>query len=313
MTNDAGFPLESLESVEPPKRTRAALRRTRPERTAAAAAGGGRAAGLFGWLVSPGVYLALGCVFSAGLLLCLYNPSWGAFEARWPHEVYALEDGLFVFGPADAHVTALLLAALGCLAALFCKPGPVRGTIAAVGAGALVAAYAPDRASDLWQPAWLPFLGIAAIAGALVARAGTQVEGRRRILLGAGVVALGAALFFPAGGTAYASPGLDHIDALTGGTDFGALVSSLPLSVGLVLLAVGLLAGLGLGGAWARWTAGGLILVLALAAPLDGYFGGSGSWSERLGALASAEVRAPWVWLLPLTAALASWLQPRRN
>ena len=309
MTN--GHPFD----IEPPKRTRSTRPAPRREKAAAAAPETSLdrgVAGFFAWLVAPGLYLALGFVLAAGFLLCLYNPAWGALEARWPHEVFGLENGLFVFGPEDAHVTALLLTALGCLVALFCRPGPARGAVAVFGAAGLAAAYGPSGGSDLWAPAWVPMLAIAAVGAALVARTGAQVEGRRRMLLAAGTVALAATLFFPAGGLAYASPGLDHLDAMTDGTDLAEIVATLPVAVGLALLAVGLAALVGLGGAWARWAAGALLLILALTVPVHSLLSGDGGWTERLAALARAEFRAPWVWLLPMGAGLADLMRPRR-
>jgi hypothetical protein len=310
MTDGNGFDLQ------PPRRTRTVrhpTRRSRPEpKDATATASAGRAARLLWWLVSPGIYLFLGLVFAAGLLLCLDNPSWGVLGLRWPHEVYALQDGLFVFGPDAAHVTAFLLAALACLVGLLLKPGPYRGVLGVLAAVALLAPYAPQAPGALWSPAWAPTIAMAAVAAALVARHGGHVEGRRRMLLGIGVLALGAALFFPGEGTAYSSAGLDHFHAMTDGTNVAEIVKTLPQSVGILLLVIGLAALLGLGGSWARWAGGFLVLLLAVTIPVHAYVSGEGAWSARLAGLAKAQAMAPWVWLLPLTAGLAELLRPRR-
>jgi hypothetical protein len=287
--------------VLPPRPHRRRIRRRPLDQPPPTPGRPGALARALGWLLAPHLWILLGLAAAVALLLSLYNPVWGLRARAWPQVVaLAFEGGRYVFGPDDARVWALLLAAAAWLAALGLRSGRVRGTLVLAGAAALLL----GTASPASHPGdWILAVAFAATGGALLAR-------RRGALLLTGAFVLAAWFFFPQAGlhpAAYTARGPDHVASLLDGVTCAEVRDGLASSVGLLLLAVGALSLVGLGGRWARWVGGLLLLGLWATHGVDAWLGAGGSagWQEGLSAWARVAQAWPATWLLPAAVGFA--------
>ncbi len=280
------------------KRTPARKRVARPTRAEHAAPGGkrGKAARFLGWIVAQRFYYAASFFITTGVLLALYNPSWGAAAKAWPHEALGL-GGTCAWDLATARLLALVVLALALLVATFGKTGRWRGALVVIAACLVITAY-----QDVGPFAAVG--GLALAGGALLTPRGA----RRTAVLSVGLALLAAHLFMPWAAErftrgidiapSYQATAFDTIDALAAPKDGvveakgwdGIIFEHLEPAIALLLAAIGLLALVGAGGRWARWAAGALLVLLCVGTLAQRYLEGAAGADDALqaGAVAAA-------------------------
>ncbi len=285
MSDDGNFDLkpagDAAEAAPTPLRRTARGRSTGKRRdakkarrgdAASTAAPTGGVLKFLGWIVSPTFYYAVGFVFSVVLLLSLYNPTWGVLAKVWPHDVLGAGPFAFEWNEHTTRILALLSLTVATCLALLMKPGRTRGIIVLAALTLVLSRFQP-LASNLYGHI-LP-IAIALTAGALLVRRRTG-----RTVLFLGVVLVAGQMLMPWDSaramrknqvsSAYVSTLQTTIDYygnppeefLQDGGWPRVVMQLLPQTIGLAILAIGLLALLGLGGRWARWTAGCLMLLV---------------------------------------------------
>lgn len=277
----------------------------------------------------------LALVGVAGLGLCLFNPEFGALARAWPHDVFAEAR----WTPHAARAGAIALLTLLLLGGLVWKPSRTRGWFLLLAVGATLLVFVPGDRMDL-VPFRLP-LAVAAVAAALLVP-GARCQARGGLLVGVAVLA--ALLFMPwdveriqattPGPAGYQATALADLGAMADGADrasvpaptptpaggpahvevegrFGVILWLLPTVVGLLLLALGLLARV-VPPVWSGVLAGfGLLLAvvgpgIALAVyTADPWLAvGEATWAEGLQTWARLAASTGGVWALALAVAL---------
>jgi len=297
MTHDSAFDLEppneaskegaaaSDPAASSPQRTRRSLRRTprrpahaRGEAAADTAPGDANTSGAaryLGWITSPTFYYALSFLSTVGLLLSLYNPSWGVLGKLWPHEVLGAGERVFHWNTHSSLVVALLALIATLVVGLLMKPGRARGIVTLMGVVIVLSRLQPPPGN--LHGFVLP-LAIALTGGALLAWRGRGLC----VLLLLGTLLLAAQAIMPwdsARLTQHTEASSGYMSTLNSTLDYygnpppeylehgswpRVVMQHLPVTTALLMLVTGLLALVGLGRRWARWTAGSLLLLLFL-------------------------------------------------
>lgn len=283
----------------------------------------------FRWLISPTFYYVVGLLGALGLLLVCFNPEFGIVSRMWWIDALQESGPRLYESTAASLAAALVLCIVGATIGLWLKRWRYRPAFM------LLVFSIPFLSSGmaLYGPLALYWLiGAAVLGGVLLSPAR---RGRRGHLLAATLLLAGL-LFVPWGEVVgkdrrfsfpawayasapaseadhhvgYVSPATMVWDALQGEGDWDDL-HLLSMTLGLAILALGLIAWMGLGGTWVRWAAGALLLGIyswitaksMMASGWDGWQAGAAVWGQALqhGALllflplaaAVSEARAP--------------------
>ena len=233
-------------------------------------------------LITPGFWYLVGAVLAVGLAFLWHNPERGQVSHDWPWVVLRnLWEGRGPALHADYALVLLGVAALLLLAAAMAQPGRARAVVILVVTGLAAALFVPQTAK-----ASLLLLAGGCIVGALMPGPLKGQPAGRWGLLWFGVGVLAVLLWLPSSslltrgmpgyGLAWQEgPGSSRtlfepvyeeiaiarrtVDELAAAPTLDDALEVLRLGwtvvAALLLGAVGLLAGLGLGGRWARWVA----------------------------------------------------------
>ena len=288
------------------------------------------------WPVSPTFYYVVGLLSALGMLFIFFNPAFGSRADAWWFDVVRASAPLPWRGEFAGVATTLVLSIVGATVGLWLGRWRYRPAFMAL-------VFAVPMLSPPWNQRallgnyWV--LGVALVGGVLLSAA----RRRRRGHLFAACLLLAGLLFVPWGGAvskdnagigfvpwsygnavadedpeslAYKSLATEALASIrspepapertlfqsTHAPEFGIL--------GLGMLALGLLAWMGLGGAWVRWAAGALLLgtyawmtAAVVASGWDGWQGGAQAWADAFHGSSIA-------FLLPLAAAVSELREP---
>lgn len=293
-------------------------------------------------LVSPTSYYLIGFLLSVTVILALFNPVFGHLADFWPHEALGVGNLPFEWNGVTVRAITLLAVIAGYVLALLMRPGPARAVIVVTVTFLAFVTFQPAPAVLRYYV--LP-VALALVAGALIARVAPGKDRARKGVLIVGFALVAAHLFMPWDTTrvsekqlrpGYYSTAIATLDYYrnppesvlnpSGSEDASALdaygnlfLLHAPGTVACLLFLVALAALLGLGGRWARWTAGvlmiGVFLSWALAHFLHGQsdqaFAHLASWQAGLRALSEHWHESSMAYSLALAGAVAELVRGR--